>query len=105
MSHYFDDVFARSTGRRGSTTSLRHIRRSSTARSIGLRSDFDTDVNGTEANASLGNSFHADDPERERERHEADEHMHQYISDQLARYKDDKGADTFFRQDEYEAQL
>lgn len=105
MSHYFDDVFARNLTRRGSATSIQHIRRSSTARSIGIRSDFDTDVNGTEANASLGHSIHADDPERERERSEADEHMHQYISDQLARFKDDEGAETFFRQDEYEARV
>lgn len=104
MSHYFDDVFTRGGSRRGSVHSIRHIRRSSTARSIGARSDFDTDVNGTEVNGSLGNSIHVDDPERERERHEADEHMHQYISDQLARYKDDQGADTFYRHDEYEAQ-
>lgn len=106
MSHYFDDVFARGkTGRRSSVTSVRHhIRRSSTARSIGARSDFDTDVNGTEAGNSLGNSGYLDDPERERERNEADEHMHQYISDQLARYRDDQGAETYFRKDEYEAQ-
>ncbi|CRK18429.1 hypothetical protein BN1708_012332 [Verticillium longisporum] len=98
MAHYFDDVFTRNTGRRGSVHSIRGIRRSSTARSIDARSDFDNDINGDD---SLGNSTH--DLERERETAEADQHMHQYINSQLERFRDDKGGATDSQHDEYEA--
>ncbi|EGY15632.1 cytoplasm protein [Verticillium dahliae VdLs.17] len=98
MAHYFDDVFTRNTGRRGSVHSIRGIRRSSTARSIDARSDFDNDINGDD---SLGNSVH--DLERERETAEADQHMHQYINSQLERFRDDKGGATDSQHDEYEA--
>lgn len=94
MSHYFDDIFARGTDRRGSMTpgpgGKPRMRRSSTARSIGARSDFD-ETNGDD---SLSNSATLDDPEklrqRMREKSEADAHMHRYISDQLERFKEDK---------------
>ncbi|GKT86704.1 LOW QUALITY PROTEIN: glycoside hydrolase family 63 protein [Colletotrichum tofieldiae] len=94
MSHYFDDIFARGTERRGSMTpgpgGKPRMRRSSTARSIGARSDFD-ETNGDD---SLSNSATLDDPEklrlRMREKSEADAHMHRYISDQLERFKEDK---------------
>lgn len=68
------------------------IRRSSTARSIGARSDYDASLNGGEdddANSTTASVF-PDDPERTRQRTEADSHMHQYISEQLNRYKVDK---------------
>lgn len=94
MSHYFDDIFARGVERRGSTTpgpvGKPRMRRSSTARSIGARSDFD-EANGDD---SLSNSTTLDDPEtlrqRLREQSDADAHMHRYISDQLERFKEDK---------------
>lgn len=99
MAHYFDDVFARGTGRRGSVASLRHIRRSSTARSIGARSDFETDINGTED----GRSVAVEDTERDRERTEADERLHQYINEQLEKFKEDQATDTYSHPEEYEA--
>ncbi|KAK6825724.1 family 63 glycoside hydrolase [Apiospora arundinis] len=44
MAHYFDDVFHRTTGQ--GHPKKPHMRRSSTARSIGARSDFEGSVNG-----------------------------------------------------------
>lgn len=100
MAHYFDDVFQRSidlgTPR---SAGMRRVRRSSTARSIGARSDFDTPINGFDDDAhSTSNS---EDPHRAREKAEADSHLHRYISDQLNRYKDKNG--DFQHEDEFEA--
>lgn len=83
---------------------MRRIRRSSTARSIGARSDFDTSVNGhdDDARSTTGSVFPHDDPEKAREKEEADSHMHQYISDQLNRFKDGNGANGYSNGDEYE---
>lgn len=94
MGHYFDDVFHRSAGvpHQGG---MPRIRRSSTARSIGARSDFDDDAR------SMTNSIHHDDPERAKERSEADAHMHSYVSDQLERYRDER-AQGYEHDDEYE---
>ncbi|KAF4824658.1 hypotheticall protein [Colletotrichum tropicale] len=115
MSHYFDDILTRSIKRRDSTApgtpgpnGKPRMRRSSTARSIGARSDFDSDMNGQDGgDDSLGNSVTLEDPdklrERMRERSEADAHMHRYISDQLQRYKDDKEDKEYVNGgDEYE---
>lgn len=102
MSHYFDDILTREIKRRDSnipaTPGLNgkpRMRRSSTARSIGARSDFDSEMNGQDGDdGSLGNSVTLEDPEKLRERlkerSEADAHMHRYISDQLERFKEDK---------------
>lgn len=102
MSHYFDDILTREIKRRDSTTPTTpgpngkpRMRRSSTARSIGARSDFDSEMNGQDGHDdSLGNSVTLEDPDRLRERlrekSEADAHMHRYISDQLERFKEDK---------------
>lgn len=101
MSHYFDDILHRSVdlGRRSSFTA-RRLRRSSTGRSIGARSDFDGSVNGYDDDAqSTANSVFTEDPDRTKDRDEADIHMHQYISDQLNRFRvEGQGDDT----DEYE---
>ncbi|KAF4413584.1 Uncharacterized protein CGCF413_v002834 [Colletotrichum fructicola] len=115
MSHYFDDILTRSIKRRDSTApgtpgpnGKPRMRRSSTARSIGARSDFDSEMNGQDGgDDSLGNSVTLEDPdklrERMRERSEADAHMHRYISDQLQRYKDDKEDKEYVNGgDEYE---
>lgn len=76
------------------------MRRSSTARSIGARSDFDTSVNGEDFEAR---SVLPDDPEREARRKEADAHLHQYISDQLQRVIDDDDEHDGVDREEYEA--
>ena len=93
MAHYFDDMFHRGvdvgTPR---SSAVRHVRRSSTARSISARSDFDVPVLDIDDDAqSTSDSVRHDDPARARERAEADEHMHRYVSDQLARYKSQNG--------------
>lgn len=72
------------------------MRRSSTARSISARSDFDDDLR------SMTNSVHQDEIERERERSEADEHMHRYITDELNRYKDENLSGNYEHADEFE---
>lgn len=101
MAHYFDDVFHRAAG--SPKTLKPKMRRSSTARSIGARSDFDTSVNGDDDdNNSLGNSVDLD-PEREKEQRDADAHMHQYITDELEKVKSDQDENrTYGDQDEYE---
>lgn len=92
MSHYFDDVL-----HRNAKDGKRRIRRSSTARSIGARSDFDTSLNGDDDARSThtGYIFPPDDPERVKEREEADSHMHRYISDQLNRHQGGNGSNGY----------
>lgn len=93
MSHYFDDVFSRAIGGDKAKPTKPQMRRSSTARSIGARSDFDTSINGEDDDdddiASQGNSVDHSNPERDTERREADAHLHHYISEQLERVKTD----------------
>jgi hypothetical protein len=96
MSHYFDDIFHRSVETGVPHSGMPRIRRSSTARSIGARSDFDDDTR------SVTNSIYHDDPDRARERTEADAHMHSYVSEQLERYKDDKKDGNYEHDDEFE---
>jgi hypothetical protein len=107
MNHYFDDIFTRhlSQPRRGSASPHPKMRRSSTSRSLGARSDFDRSINGDEDDkVSMGNSVETETVERERERKEADEHTAYYVSEQLSRVKSHQSAD-FETGDEFEAQL
>ena len=108
MAHYFDETLHRhawaNTPKSPLSPTGRHLRRSSTARSIGARSDFESgihDLDGDEPTSAGGaggggrrlsrrgsggwGSFVLDDPERVRERAEADNHLHKYISEQLER--------------------
>jgi len=101
MNHYFDDVFTRHIHQ--AKPKAPKFRRSSTARSMGARSDFDS-VNGDEDIRSVGNSVEPEDPERARERREADEHTAAYVSEQLQRVRSNQSAD-YENGDEFEAQL
>jgi hypothetical protein len=102
MAHYFDDIFSRHVGQPKSPHP-HNLRRSSTTRSMGARSDFDTSVNGDEDDGrSIGNSVAAENPERERERHEANAHVANYVSEQLERVR---SHDSATLEDEFEAQL
>ena len=109
MAHYFDDIFTRHSARPNRTPSRPQVRRSSTARSIGARSDFDPSVNGDED--AVGEGDHLEEPnsvgpetaEREREREEADAHTANYVSERLSRVRS-RSVD-FERGDEFEAQL
>jgi hypothetical protein len=100
MAHYFDDIFTRHSSHPKRNRSRPHMRRSSTARSIGARSDFDVSVNGDHEDV---NSVGPDTAEREREREEADAHTANYVSEQLSRVRS-RSVD-FGRGDEFEAQL
>ena len=134
MSHYFDEILHRhvNPGGAGSQTPRSsqgpgpgHLRRSSTARSLGARSDFDSnDLNGFDDEAdgdfparrgsslSLAmSSVHGDrssvmlgDPARLQERREADAHMHNYVAEQLERVRTERGTNGYSGGDEFEAQ-
>lgn len=107
MAHYFDDVFGRHIGQPKSFKPT-PIRRSSTSRSIGARSDFDASVNGDadydDDVLSQGNSVGPDNPGRERERQEADMHVAHYVTEQLERVRSNDSL-GFDGGDEFEAQL
>lgn len=115
MSHYFDDIMHRHVG--GAQTpkspvlspNMPRLRRSSTSRSLAARSDFDNnDLNGYDEEAD-GNfpvrrgSVLMGDPARVRERQEADQHLHTYITQQLEKVKLEQGADGYSEGDEFEA--
>jgi len=104
MAHYFDDMFTRHVSQPKLSKPL--LRRSSTSRSIGARSDFDASINGDneEGARSIGNSVATDNPDIERERNEANAHVAQYVSERLERVRSHDSA-VFENEDEYEAQL
>jgi hypothetical protein len=99
MMHYFDDTFSRHVNSSGtktpSTPSMPRIRRSSTARSLAVRSDFsngtdedeDDDAYATPRRGSQGSVLMMADPLRMKEKADADTHMHHYISEQLERVR------------------
>lgn len=95
MQHYFDDIFQRSVDNKTHTPNKPRMRRSSTARSIGARSDFDDDAR------SVTNSVHLDD-ERAKEKSDANSHMMHYITDQLNRHKSGNDSPDEEDADEYE---
>lgn len=108
MAHYFDDVFHRGTS--SSTPKKPILRRSSTNRSIGNRSDFHGSIEDeAELNElrSPTNSVGADhfDREREKERHEADVHTANYVSNELQRVRSNDDRLFEINVDEFEAQL
>lgn len=103
MMHYFDDTFSRHINTNGtktpSTPGMPRIRRSSTARSLAVRSDFS---NGTETDDEADPDAYATprrrssqsssalmmaDPLRAKEKADADAHMHHYITEQLERVR------------------
>ncbi|CAK7564229.1 MAG: hypothetical protein SEPTF4163_002116 [Sporothrix epigloea] len=54
--------------------------------------------------ASRSGSMFFNNPDRMRERAEADQHLHHYISDQLQRYKSSQSLNSYEHGDEFEAQ-
>lgn len=137
MDHYFDDIFHRyEKAGTPHSSSMPRIRRSSTARSLGARSDFligtdtETETNDGELGhdyavetgetgedgekgedgkvvsrgASRSNSMFFHNPERVRERAEADQHLHRYIADQLQQFKSSQSVNGYQHGDEFEAQ-
>lgn len=102
MAHYFDDVFTRNTG--PLKQKKPQMRRSSTSRSMGQRSDFESSINGDDDAASIGNSVETETEDSRRERQEADVHTAHYVSEQLQMVRSNESAHTE-RGDEFEAQL
>lgn len=107
MAHYFDDIFHKGTT---STPSKKpSLRRSSTNRSIGNKSDLkdslEEDGDLDEAVRSPANSVGPDNFERERERLEANAHTAHYVSNQLERVRSDDSRLFEDNVDEFEAQL
>lgn len=118
MSHYFDDILHRHVGGAHTPKSpllspnMPRLRRSSTSRSLAARSDFDTnDLNGYDEEAdgdfparrgSVGHHM-LNDPEKVKERQEADQHLHAYISQQLEKVRLEQSANGYSVGDEFEA--
>jgi hypothetical protein len=107
MAHYFDDIFKRSVDgtRTPNPGGMPRLRRSSTGRSIGARSDYDDTPTGADDDdaQSTTNSVFVESPEETKRRSDADTHMHQYISTRLDQYKKNDAAGPFGEADEYEA--
>lgn len=86
-AHYFDDIFSSS----GKPKKPSQLRRSSTSRSIGFRSDWETSTNGDEEEvlspARRKNSVGVADAEAMKEKLASDERLHHYVSGQLHRIK------------------
>jgi hypothetical protein len=102
-AHYFDDIFTTN----GRPKKTQHLRRSSTTRSIGFRSDWDTSTNGDTDEAfspiNRTNSVGYPDEESLKRKAEVDKHVAHYINDQLERMKSNDSASV--NHDEFEAQL
>lgn len=90
-SHYFDDIFTRSARPRSSGRPS--IRRSSTSRSIGARSDF-----GSAFNGETPDTPSADDEEPDRR----NEHVSNYVESQIQRVR--RRASVGMYEDELETQ-
>lgn len=112
MGHYFDETLHR--GPRGAHTpkspATPRFRRSSTARSLAARSDFDglSDDEGAATHSRRGSSVVLADPERLRRKAEADEHMHNYVAEQLERVRsarDRENGDGDGNAEEFEAHV
>jgi hypothetical protein len=100
MAHYFDDIFQRTVGT-AHTNGKPGLRRSSTARSIGARSDFDGD-HDDDARSTAASIF-PEDPDRIKEKEQANDHMNRYVSDQLERYKSGQHSSHLANAEEFEA--
>lgn len=107
MAHYFDDIMDRGH-ERPRTPSTPKMRRSSIARSIGSRSDFDTnglvseDSTRRPSMSGLGVQM-ANDPAMLRERAEADQAMRHYIDQKLTKVKQDRDLED--QEDELETHV
>lgn len=84
-AHYFDDIFTET----GKPKKPHHLRRSSTARSIGHRSDWESNKDDDEATTPLARQnsvgyLNAEDIQR---KSAIDQHVAHYVSDQLERLR------------------
>ncbi|QKX59909.1 uncharacterized protein TRUGW13939_07051 [Talaromyces rugulosus] len=95
-AHYFDDIFSRSA--KPSKTPNSRLRRSSTSRSIGNRSDFEAALDGDAESEDGAHSYEANN-----RNNESDAHFNNYVSDQLNRVRSRTSLAAY--EDEFEAQL
>lgn len=107
-AHYFDDVFLKRRKLSFAPAEPNRLRRSSTSRSIGNRSDQDDHEHAIDDDvpeASLGrkNSVGAMDAEAMKKRQEADQHVAEYVTQQLQHIRTHSTSSTVH--DEFEAQL
>lgn len=91
-AHYFDDIWSAA----GKPKKPHHLHRSSNSRSIGVRSDWETSTNGDEEVPPLNrsNSIGYLDAEAIKRKAEMDEHVANYVNDQLARVRSGDSADV-----------
>ncbi len=100
-AHYFDEFFTR---QRRPSKAPGGLRRSYTSRSIGVRSDWDPATNGEDDEAlTRVNSVGYPSEESERRREEVDQHVANYITDQLQRRQSHDSIGSL--EDELEAQV
>lgn len=102
-AHYFDDVFTAT----GKPKKPHHLRRSSTSRSIGFRSDWEASSNGDDEESIASpmkriNSVGYLDEESIKQRQAMEERLNHYVSGQLERVKTGLGD---VDQDEFETSL
>lgn len=97
-SHYFDDIFTRSGRPRSSRKPS--FRRSSTTRSIGNRSDFESTFAGAETPAA--DILSEDEQDHRFPRNGVDEHVSNYVASQLQRVRSSASIGAY--EDEFEAQ-
>lgn len=103
-AHYFDDIWSTE----GKPKKPHHLRRSSTSRSIGFRSDWEGSANGDDveperSNLNRTNSIGYLDADALQKKQEMDQHVASYVSDQLSRIK--SGDSNEFDSGELEASL
>lgn len=110
MNHYFDDIFTRhvangANGKSPKSPKPHHLRRTSTARSIGARSDFGDHDHDDEEKHDHEGSVAPMDEQKMREKEEADRHVANYVSEQLHRVRSHDSYAGNDGGDEFEAQL
>jgi hypothetical protein len=101
-AHYFDDIWAPT----GKPKKPHHLRRSSTSRSIGFRSDYAASAEEEEDEPSQlnrSNSIGYLDSEELKRKAEIDDKVAHYVSDQLERVK--SGESGELDHDEFETSL
>jgi len=98
-AHYFDDIFTT----KGKPKKPNHLRRSSTSRSIGIRSDLDAtdddeddgeDYNDDFPQMNRSNSVGYFDEETMKRKAEMDKHVAHYVNDQLQRIRTHRDPDS-----------
>lgn len=93
-AHYFDDIFTHT----GKPKKPHHLRRSSTTRSIGYRSDLAPSTNGDDDEVDdpikRSNSIGVLDEEALKQKAAMDQHVAHYVSDQLERVRSGDSGDV-----------